>query len=123
MLYDIAVAAIAYGIVIVVAAWIAGQTRAAVATRRALAPAMRHEPGAVYGAVGFAYLLVLLWGPTPATRQPWGIITIGVLLMFGVELLRRQTAREFPNAERGETAARMRAGLRRIGDMRRARPT
>jgi hypothetical protein len=31
--------------------------------------------------------------------------------VLGIEVLRRQTAREFPNAERGETAARMRATI------------
>src|SRR5215208_3235120 len=112
ILYDIAVAAIVYGVVLVIAAWLAGATSAAVASRRALAPAMRHEPGTVYAAVGFAYLLVLLWGPTPALREPLGIITIALFVVLGVELLRRQVAREFPDAEKGETAARMRAQFR-----------
>jgi hypothetical protein len=109
MLHDIAVAVVAYGTIVVVAAWLAGSTRLAVGARHALAPALRHEPGAVYGAVGFAYLLVLLWGPTPATRALWGIVIFALLIVLGVELLRRQTAREFPDAKRGETAARMRA--------------
>jgi hypothetical protein len=121
MLHDIAVAVVAYGVIVVVAAWLAGSTRLAVGTRRALAPALRHEPGAVYGAVGFAYLLVLLWGPTPATRAAWGIVTFAVLIVVGVELLRRQTAREFPDAQRGETAARMRAGVAAAAARRRNR--
>ena len=112
ILYDIAVAAIVYGVVLVIAAWLAGATSTALASRRALAPAMRHEPGTVYAAVGFAYLLVLLWGPTPALREPLGIIAIALFVVLGVELLRRQVAREFPDAEKGETAARMRAQFR-----------
>jgi hypothetical protein len=115
MLYDIAVAVAAYGVVVVIAVWLAGSTGLAVAARRSLAPALRHQPGAVYAGVGFAYLLVLLWGPTPATRAWWGIIPIALLLVLGVEVLRRQAAREFPDAQRGETAARIRA---RIGTMR-----
>ncbi len=111
MLYDIAVAAVAYGVVIVVAAWLAGATRPAVATRRALAPSLRDQPGTVYAAVGFVYLLVLMWGPTPATRAAWGIIPIALLLVLGIEVLRRQTAREFPDAQHGEVAARIRARL------------
>ena len=103
MLYEIAVAAVAYGAVIVIAAWLAGSTRPALATRRALAPELRDRPGAVYAGVGFLYLLVLLWGPTPATRAAWGIIPIALLLALGVEALRRQTAREFPDADRADS--------------------
>jgi hypothetical protein len=116
-LYDIAVAATAYGVVLVIAAWLAGSTAPAVATRRALAPALRYQPGTVYAAVGFLYLLVLLWGPTPATRAWWGIIPIALLLILGIELLRREVAREFPDAQPGDTATRVRA---RIAAMRHA---
>ena len=111
MLRDIAVAVVAYGLLIVAAAWLAGSTRLAVGTRHALAPVLRHEPGMVYGAVGFVYLLVLLWGPTPATREAWGIIVFALLIVLGVELLRRQTGGEFPDAKRGDTAARLRANI------------
>ncbi len=44
LLYDIAVAMIVYGLVIVVAAWLAGHTRPATALRRALAPTLRERP-------------------------------------------------------------------------------
>jgi uncharacterized membrane protein YeiB len=77
----------------------------------------------VYGVVGFAYLLVLLWGPTPALRAAWGIVIFALLAVLGVELLRRQTAREFPDAQRGDTAARMRASLEAARSRRRARGT
>jgi hypothetical protein len=111
MLHDIALAVVAYGVLVVAAAWLAGSTQLAVAARRALAPALRHEPATVYGVVGFVYLLVLLWGPTPATRAAWGIVLFALLVVLGIELLRRQTAREFPEAQRGETAARVRASI------------
>jgi hypothetical protein len=111
MLHDIALAVVLYGVVVVAAAWLAGSTGLATAARRAMAPAMRHEPAAVYGVVGFVYLLVLLWGPTPATRAAWGILIFAALIVLGVELLRRQTAREFPDAQRGDTAARVRASI------------
>jgi hypothetical protein len=39
---------------------------------------------------------VILWGPTAASRQLIGILVLGVLIMFGVEMLRRQTLEEFP---------------------------
>jgi hypothetical protein len=99
LLRDIAVAMVLYGVVIVAAAWLAGPTRSGVAARRLLAPPLRERLGMVYGAVGFVYLLVLAWGPTPALRNLIPILLIGILLALGVEALRRQTAREFPVVE------------------------
>jgi hypothetical protein len=113
MLYDIAAAAVFYGVFIVAAAWLAGPTRAAVAVRRALAPALRYRLGTVYGIVALLYLLVLLWGPTPATTKLVGILLLGALIVLGIEVLRRRVAVEFPDAQPGDTMRRLRA--RRAG--------
>jgi hypothetical protein len=117
LLYDIAVAVIVYGLLLVVAAWIAGDTRPARGLRVALAPTLRTRPAAAYGAVYVALLLVVFWGPTPATRQLPYIVAFIVLLALGVDALRRQTAREFPDAQAGDA-------MRSIGAMfgGRARP-
>jgi hypothetical protein len=96
LLYSIAVALLAYGLVLVAAAWLAGDTRPAVAVRQWLAPTLRERPAAAYGAVFGVLLLVIVWGPTAATRQIAYIVLFVVLLVLGVEALRRQTAREFP---------------------------
>lgn len=108
LLYDIGAAVVVYGLIIVVAAWIAGDTRLATGLRRMLAPTLRERPAAVYGAVYLVLLLVILWGPTPATRQIAYIIGFIVLLGLGVDALRRQTAREFPNAQAGDTGRALR---------------
>src|SRR5215212_5406089 len=86
MLHDIALAVVVYGALVVAAAWLAGSTRLATGARRALAPSLRHDPAAVYGVVGFVYLLVLLWEPTPATRAAWGIIVFAALIVLGIEV-------------------------------------
>jgi hypothetical protein len=115
LLYDIAVAMVFYGIVFVASAWLAGATRPAVAIRGALAPVFRYRVAATYGALTLLFLLLLVWGPTPAMRKPLGIIVFAALLVLGVEVLRRQTAREYPDAQPGDTGARMKAwwaGLR-----------
>ena len=117
LLRGIAIAFVIYGLVIVVAAWVAGPTTSAVSVRRALAPTFRDHPLRVYGIAGVLYLLVLLWGPTPAFRSLIPILIIAALLALGIELLRRQAAREFPDAHAGDTVARMRVWL----DTRRAR--
>jgi hypothetical protein len=103
LLYDIGAALIVFGLLFVIAAWLAGHTRPATAVRRALAPTLRERPIASYVAVYIVLLLVILWGPTPATRQLPYIIAFIVLLGVGFETLRRQAAREFPDAQAGDT--------------------
>jgi hypothetical protein len=86
----------AYGIVIVLAAWLAGPSSAATWVRRGITPYLR-QPRFAY--VGLAVLLALLfwWDPTEAThRLPTSILLI-VLLALGVEVLRRQVIGEFPD--------------------------
>ena len=96
-----ATAGIVYGAILLLGAAIAGPTGWATALRRVCAPYLR-EPAIAYGALGLVLLLLLAWSPTPATRN-WLTIILGIALaVLGLEALRRQTAREFPDAERGE---------------------
>jgi hypothetical protein len=87
--------AVIYGTAIVFAAWIAGPGRAATWSRRSLAPTMRERPLLVYGVVSLVLFLILLAGPTDAQRILPLLILFG-LAFVGTEVLRRQTAREFP---------------------------
>ena len=96
MLAGIAWTAIAYGVIVILAAWLAGPSRPAVSVRQRLAPSLRDRPGLVYAVVGLLYLLVVAWGPTPAFRQPWSILIFAALTGLGVEAFRRLTVREFP---------------------------
>jgi hypothetical protein len=115
LLVQAATAMIAYGVVMVLAAWIAGPTRWAVSTREALAPYLR-EPRYAYGALAVIVVLLLAWGPTPALRKFWPSLLLIALLVLGVEALRRQTAREYPDASVEESAARMRERLSGMGE-------
>jgi hypothetical protein len=103
LLYDIGAAMVVYGLVFVLAAWIGGHTRPATALRRALAPTLRDRPAVAFLTGFVALLLVIVWGPTPATRQVAPLIGIAVLIVIGIEALRRKTAREFPDAQAGDT--------------------
>jgi hypothetical protein len=109
LLYGIAIAMVVYGLAIVVAAWIAGHTRPAVALRRALAPSLREHVAYVYAVVALLLLLVVIWGPFESTREPLPVIGIAILLALGIELLRRMTAREFPNVQGSDTTDAIRA--------------
>jgi hypothetical protein len=102
LLYNIAVAMIVYGIVIVAAAWLAGPTRPATAIRRFLAPSSRDSPAIAYSVVGAVLLLVVLWGPTPAFRNTWWILVFAVLLALDVTMLQREHSLEFPGIEHGQ---------------------
>jgi uncharacterized membrane protein len=97
LLVEAAQSTIAYGVVVVLGAWLAGPTRAATATRRFLAPFLRDARWA-YGAVAVVVLILIAWGPTPATRKPIGMLLFTILLCIGVEVLRRQVKREAPDA-------------------------
>jgi hypothetical protein len=97
----IIISIVAFGIIGLLGATLAGPGRRMTATRGWLAPYLR-EPAIAYGALGIVLLLLLAWSPTPATRN-WLTIIIGIALaVLGLEALRRQTAREFPDAERGQ---------------------
>jgi hypothetical protein len=105
LLEQAAVATLAYGIVIFLAAWLGGPTRLAVSIRGGLAPYLR-EPQYAWGGFAVIVLLLLVWGPTPATRQPVTALILIGLLTLGFEMLRRHTAREHPNASLAEASQR-----------------
>jgi hypothetical protein len=102
LLFAIAVALIAYGLVFALAAWLAGPTRAARFQRKLAAPELRESPGAAYAAAGGLLLALVIWAPTPAFRQLVWILLFAALLALGVTVLRRQTAVEFPGVQRGD---------------------
>ena len=85
-----------YGIVIVLAAWLAGPTAWATSIRRAITPYLR-QPRYAYG--GLAALLILLfwWDPVVATHRLVPSLLLIVFAAIGVEALRRQVIREFPD--------------------------
>ena len=109
ILSSIAGAFIVVGIVVVVAAWFAGPARPALAARRALAPFLRERPGPTFAIVGSVMVVIFIWQPIHATGTPAGIIVFTALAAVGTELLRRQTAIEFPDAQAGDTTAALRA--------------
>jgi hypothetical protein len=114
LLVQAATATLIYGAVIVIAAWVAGPTAWAVATRRNLAPYLR-QPRFAWGAFAVVVLVLIAWAPTPAFRQVIGALVLIGLLALGVEMLRRQTAREFPDARAEDSFPRLREWVRGIG--------
>ena len=85
------------GLAFVGAGLLAGPARYAVAARRALAPHLRDQPAAVYFAAALLFLLWLTVMPgINNVGQVLVILLLAVLAVVGIEVLRRQTAHEFP---------------------------
>lgn len=100
LLVTVAVSAIAFGVIVVVGAWLAGATRPATALRREAAPYFRERRVAMYGLAGAIWLALIAWAPVAAFRKPFGILLFAALFAVGTELLRRETLSEFPDRER-----------------------
>ena len=120
LMTSIARTVIVFGVLFVLASWIASPTSSGAAIRRTAAPTLRDRPVLVYGLLVAAALIWFALAPTHGVRAA---VTVGILLalgLVGVAALRRQTAAEFPDAHAGDTRARLRAWASRWG--RRERP-
>jgi hypothetical protein len=85
-----------YGIVIVLGAWLAGPTGLGRAARREIAPVLAGR-GTAYAALVVVLLLLFWWSPTPGfDRLPTSILLV-VLFVIGLEAIRAQAIRDFPD--------------------------
>jgi len=92
--------------------WFAGPGRRATSSRYALTPYLR-DPAVAYGAYAFVLLVLVIWAPVNAARDPVMILIIGVLGAIGIEALRRIVVREFPDVTERELGGRLHAGWSR----------
>ncbi len=113
LLHSIASSVIIYGILFVIASYIASPQNGAVSIRQALAPTLRERPGVVWSVFGAVALLVLIVWPPNGTRQLVLTLLLIALAAAGIEALRRETRKEFPDAKRGDWVAGMRRRARR----------
>jgi hypothetical protein len=116
LLVQVASAAIIIGIPVIFSAWVAGPARWAVAGRRFWAPHLRERPGLAYWITAALLALVFIWGPIPATRNPWAMLLFTILAFVGAHVLRGQIAGEFPNAQPVSVRAAIGGYARGAGD-------
>jgi hypothetical protein len=98
------------GVLFIVASWLAGPGRRAVAARKVLAPTLQGRVWA-YVALAIVTAVLLLTGPVADFTR---FLAIGVLVALGavwIELTRAQTVREFPAAQGPELFVDTRARL------------
>lgn len=112
LLVTIAWSAIAFGILLILGAWLAGSTAPAQALRREAAPYFRERRGAAYALAAGIWVLLIAWAPISAFRKPVGILVFAALFALGTELLRRQALVEFPDAQWRPLSARIAVALR-----------
>jgi len=91
--------------------WFAGPGRRATSWRHALTPYLR-DPATAFGAYALVLLVLIIWAPVNATRNPVMILILGVLGAVGIEALRRIVVREFPDATERDLGTRLWAGTR-----------
>jgi hypothetical protein len=101
------------GLIALFAVWMSGPSRSARTTRRELAPFLM-RPEIAFGAAGLLFLLLLLWGPTAQVHRAPFIVSAALVLALGVEILRRQAAREHPGAAGADLSDSARSTLDRI---------
>ncbi len=111
------------GILFLVAAWLAGPGRRAVAARRVLAPALRARLWA-YTALVLLALVLLFTGPVGDFARYLFVLAFFALGVAWIELMRTQALSEFPDASAPELFADARSRVtgwweaRRAGDRR-----
>jgi Short C-terminal domain len=103
LLRESAVAGVVVGLLGIAAAWLIGPTRRATAVRLWLAPTFRDRPVMVHTVLAVVILLLLVWGPIGTPRRLISLVIVTALAFAGLEVLRRQTVREFPDAVRSES--------------------
>jgi hypothetical protein len=114
LLVEVAGAVVFTGVLLVIAAWFGGPARIARAAREGIAPFLRDNPIGTYAVTVGLLALLFIWDPIPATGTPAGILTFTVLALFGTEVLRIQTAREFPEARAGDATHAIRTQMSAI---------
>ncbi len=89
---------LAIGVAFIGGGLLAGPGRHEVAVRRFLSPYLRDHPVAVYAVVAALFLLWLSFIPgINNLGQVLVIVVLAALAVVGIEILRRQAAREFPD--------------------------
>jgi predicted anti-sigma-YlaC factor YlaD len=108
LLAEIARDVIVIGVFFVIAAWLGSPHRSSVATRRAITPILRDYPAFVFTIAGVIALIYVLSG-ADSTRRTLVHLFIAALAIVGLILLRRDSMKEFPDADMGDTWNRFRA--------------
>jgi hypothetical protein len=113
LLHSISITVVIYGVLFVLAGFLASPSGYALGIRRALAPTLRDRRELVWSIYGAAALFGLIAWPPSGTRQLLLTLLLIALAGVGLEALRGKTLVEFPGAQRGDWMHSMRERARR----------
>ena len=113
LLQSISTTVIIYGLLFMLAAFLASPSGYAAGIRRVLAPTLRDRRELVWSIFGAAALIGLIVWPPAGIRQLVLTLLLIALAGVGIEALRRKALAEFPGAQRGDWTADMRERARR----------
>ncbi len=105
LLASLAWALIAYGVVLLAGAVLAGPAGWARRLRAAIAPTLRDRAEIGWAALAGVFLLLVLWGPVPALRSWLGVLILAGLAALGFEAFKRVAVGELPVATDQEPVA------------------
>jgi hypothetical protein len=115
LLGSIAIEVISYGVLFVIAGFLASPHPSAIGIRRVFAPTLRERPGVVWSTFTAVALIALIVFPPPGPRQlVLDLVLIG-LAALGLEALHRKTEHEFPGATRVDRMHSIAERTRRAG--------
>jgi hypothetical protein len=89
LLAKVAWGLIIYGVIALIGVVLAGPSGWAQRFRAWLAPLLRDHPGTAWAVLAGAFLILVLWGPTPALRTWLGVLILAGLVAIGFEAFRR----------------------------------
>jgi hypothetical protein len=108
LMNSIATTVIVVGVLFAIAGWLASPTGSARATRRVLAPVLRHHVAYVYTGLAIVVCIYFLSGPTQGLRSFLTTLIVAGMAAFGIHELRKQTEEEFPDADYSDVFGRTR---------------
>jgi hypothetical protein len=108
LMTSIATTVIVVGLLFAIAGWLASPTGSARATRRVIAPVLRHHAAYVYTGLGLIVCFYFLSGPTQGLRSFLTTLIVAAMAAFGIHELRKQTAEEDPDASYDDVFGRTR---------------
>lgn len=108
LMVSIAITIMVIGVLFGIAGWLASPTGSARASRRTMAPVLRHYAAYVYAGLAVVVCLYFLTAPTQNLRSFLTTLLIAGFAALGIHELRKQTAEEFPDASFEDTFGRTR---------------
>ena len=98
LLVSVAMTIATYGVIIIFGTFMVGPSRAATAVRRFVAPVLNADTTVFWIGAAVLFIILWMWEPTPAFSIWWSVLLLILVGAAGLELLRRRSLVEFPDA-------------------------